>query len=365
MGCSWVSGSDKNSLVKIGLRGGFTLLDHTHANETVYVGSDRADKKDLKAFRKTGKVINKALNKAGKSKTEKSAADVIPKYLPFSGTVQSWLGPMDYGVDFKDLSPLDHWEQADDQPSYLVREGFGALVATLGDGLAVELSTTVKHVDWSGQGVRVETSKGTLDAKHVLITVSTGVLASGGIGFTPKLPVEKQEAIHNVPMGLLVKVPLLFDGTRLGFSDGEWLSYHVPEEEAGKACFFITWPCGYDYMFGNIGGDLGWELSEAGTDVTVAFALDELVKCLGSDVRKHFVTGRMTEWATNPLTKGAYSVQRPGTLGARKELGRPIADKLFFAGEAMGGERAALANGAYDNGKKVAKKIVKMIGRAG
>lgn len=361
MGCSWVSGSDKNSLVKVGRKHAFTLVDHTDAEETVFRGAQRATKADLKAFRSTGKAIDKALSKAGKKKSKKSAAEVIPKGLPYSGTVQSWMGPMDYGVDFKDLSPLDHWEQADDQPSYLVQEGFGALIATLGTGLDVSLSTQVTHIDWSGDDVKVETSKGTLRAAHVLITVSTGVLAAGAITFSPALPVEKQEAIHNVPMGLLVKVPLLFDGTRLGFSDGEWLSYHVPETDAGRACFFITWPCGHDYMFGNIGGDLGWELSREGSDATVAFALEELVKCLGSDVRKHFLNGIMTDWAINPLTRGAYSVQRPGTIGAREALGKPVADKLFFAGEATGGARAALANGAYDSGKKVAKKIAKRV----
>ena len=118
-------------------------------------------------------------------------------------------------------------------------------------------------------------------------------------------------------------------------------------------------------MFGNIGGDLGWELSSEGADAAVSFALEELVKCLGSNVRKHFLKGIMTDWATNPFTRGAYSVQRPGTYGARKALGKPVGDRLFFAGEAMGYERAALANGAYDSGKRVAKKIAKLVRQAG
>ena len=359
MGCSWVSGADKNSLTKVGRNAGLTMVDHTNASEALFVGDRRATDAEWDEFEKARRKIDKRLSKAGKTGSTLPASEVIPKDLPFSATAQSWLGPMDYGVNFKDLSPLDHWEQTDDQPSYLVKEGFGTLVATLVDGLDVSLNTKVTRIDWSGDGVELETSQGTLRAARVLITVSTGVLASGDITFHPALPLEKQEAIHNVPMGLLVKVPLLFDGARMGFSEGEWVTYKVDEDQAGKACYFIAWPCGHDYLFGNIGGDLGWELSRAGSDVAVDYAMGALTSMLGNDVRKHFVQGTMTDWAVNPLTYGAYSVQRPGTNGARKALGGSVADRLFFAGEAVGGARAALANGAYDSGKKVAKKIAK------
>lgn len=357
MGCSWVSGSDKNSLMKVGRKAGLTMVDHTDASEALFVGNRRATDAEWDQFERARRKIDKSLTKAGKKGSPLPASELIPGDLPFSATAQSWLGPMDYGVDFKDLSPLDHWEQADDQPSYLVKEGFGTLVATLAGGLEVSFGTKVTRIDWSGDGVVVETSQGTLHAARVLITVSTGVLGSGDIAFHPALPLEKQESIHNVPMGLLVKVPLLFDGTRMGFSDGEWVTYRVDEDQAGQACYFIAWPCGQDYLFGNIGGDLGWELSRAGSVAAVDYAMGALTSMLGNDVRKHFVQGVMTDWAVNPLTYGAYSVQRPDTKGARKALGRPVADRLFFAGEAVGGARAALANGAYDSGKKVAKKI--------
>ncbi|MEO1602776.1 MAG: NAD(P)/FAD-dependent oxidoreductase, partial [Pseudomonadota bacterium] len=316
-----------------------------------------ATRRELSAYYDAFDAIHTAMNRAGKAGWSAPATGVLPRDLPFSGTVQSWIGGMDHGVDFKDLSPIDYWEQSDDQPSYLVREGFGTIVETLGQGLPIALSTRVTAIDWGGQGVRVETTRGTLAAKACLLTVSTGVLASGDIRFTPALPVDKQEAIHDVPMGLLVKVPLLFDGARFGIEEGAWLTYKVPDEVPSPACFFVAWPCGHDYLFGNIGGDLGWELSRAGEAATVDFALGELIKLLGSDIRKHFVKGLMTDWAQNPLTYGAYSVQRPGRIGGRLALRRPVGKRLYFAGEAVDTERAALANGAYDSGIRVAKTI--------
>ncbi|MGF1444818.1 MAG: flavin monoamine oxidase family protein [Pikeienuella sp.] len=363
IGCSWVSGSDRNSLVKIARKHGFTLVDHTDAPQSLFVEGRAATEAEWAAYDRSYEVIDAALTKAGKAGRTDPAIEVIPKDLAFSGTTQSWLGPMDYGVDFKDLSPMDHWEQEDDQPSYLVREGFGAIVATLAEGLPIRLGTVVTAIDWSGSGVAVETSAGTIRAAACLVTVSTGVLASGAIRFTPELPAATQEALHNLPMALLVKVPMLFDGARFGLAEGEVVTYHVPDETPARACFFIAWPCGHDYLFGNIGGELGWALSKEGEAGTVSFALEELEKLFGSDVRKHFIAGFRTDWATNPLTWGAYSSQRPGQRGARKALGKPIAERLYFAGEAVDPDRATLANGAFDSGERAAKKIVKALKR--
>ena len=60
---------------------------------------------------------------------------------------------------------------------------------------------------------------------------------------------------------------------------------------------------------------------------------------------------------------GSYgcAAVRPGRCGARDDLSAPIADKVFFAGEAMGGNRSALVNGAYESGRKAAKKISKSL----
>ena len=82
---------------------------------------------------------------------------------------------------------------------------------------------------------------------------------------------------------------------------------------------------------------------------------------LAATLRKHFIKGIATDWATNPLTNGAYSAVKPGCVGAREVLSEPIANKLFFAGEATGGNRSALVNGAYESGLKAAKAISKIL----
>ena len=360
-GASWMSGADKNSLVPIAQRAGLTLVDDTESPDALFVGDRPATKKEEKALDRAFRKIEKALTKSGKKKTTRAASEVIPNDLPFAAEAQSWLGPMDHGVDFQDFSPIDYWEQAEDQPSFLVREGYGSIVPSLAADISVSLDTKVTKVDWSGSGVVVETSRGNINARTCLVTVSAGVLRKGGIQFSPELPVENQEGIAGVDMGLLVKVPLLFDGARLGLEDGTWVTYALPQTTPTRACFFVAWPCGHDYLFGNIGGSLGWELSKAGPEAAINFALGELSSIFGSDARKHFVKGLITNWANDPLFHGAYSVQKPGHRNARKKLGRAVGDRIFFAGEAVGGARSALANGAYDSGRKAAKKIMKVL----
>ncbi len=206
--------------------------------------------------------------------------------------------------------------------------------------------------------MRVETPGGTIRAKACICTVSTGVLQTGIIDFTTPLPVWKQEAIDDVPMGLLVKIALQFDDTRLGFIPNHWMDYHVPNNLPAEATYFLTWPFDFKYMVGFSGGDFGWQLSAAGQETGVDFALGEVVKIAGSKARDSFVKGRMTDWATNPLVMGSYAAATPGRHAARAELGRPVDDRLFFAGEAMATPFNALCSGAYFSGRKTAQNVM-------
>lgn len=294
------------------------------------------------------------MNNAGRAGLDVPASEVISDDLRYGGVVQSWIGPMDAGVDFKDMSTRDYYEMAGGT-GYMVKEGHGAMVSQLAMGLPIKLNTSVTHIDYSGKGVSVETTKGTISAKTCLITVSTGVLAAEKISFNPPLPPEKQQAINDVPMGLLVKIPLQFNDTKFGLNANNWLTYDIPNNVPAQACYFLSWPFNFNLMIGFIGGEFGWEVSKAGPAPGVDFALNELVKIFGSEVRKKFIKGHMTDWATNPLTLGAYGAVKPGKFEARNNIAEPMADRVFFAGEALAGDMVTLCGGAYRSGKRAAR----------
>lgn len=357
LGCSWVQGPEDLPYVSRAREWGFTLLDHSDAGEALFVGNRRATAGERRESARAWTRIEAALKRAGDDGRDVAAASVVPEGLDFGSTVQTWSGPMNWAVDFSGLSTMDYHSYGKPGVNYLIREGYGALVARMGEGLPVELNTPVTEIDWSGGGVEVGTPRGAVRARACIVTVSTGVLASDRIRFVPDLPNWKTEAISNVPMGLLTKVGLLFDGERFGLSPNRFLSYKINGPLPSEACFFLTFPFDFNLMVGFIGGRFGWEMAREGEAATVDFALGELEKIFGSGVRRHFIRGIASDWADNPFTLGAYAAARPGHHRARGLLHRPVGERVFFAGEAMAGPWIQLCGGAYLSGRAAANAV--------
>jgi monoamine oxidase len=353
-GCAWLQGPEGLALVDLARARGFGLVDHSNARDVLYAGDRRADAATRRQLDRTYAAIEAAIE----HDADVAAADVIPAGLPLTAVAQSWMGPMDFGVDFRDLSTGDVMAYEDHDYDYLVREGLGTLVVAHGEGLPVRLGAAVTGIDWSGEGVRVETTAGTIAARACIVTVSTGVLASGAIRFTPALPPAKAQAIADVPMGLLTKIALQFDGERFGLGDSEFLTYVVPDEVPAEACYFLTFPAGHNVVVGFVGGSFGWDLSAAGEAAAVDFALGAFAGMMGSAARTRFRKGHMTDWASNPLTLGAYSAARPGRHGARAVLAEPLGERVFFAGEALSEGYHALCSGAHLSGEAAAVAVV-------
>ncbi len=359
-GCSWITSGNVNPHTPLAESYGFETLNHEGAGEALYVGDREANDQEWAQYDRAWGAITGALAEAGQEGIDVPASTVLPDPMPFSGTSQSWM-VMDMAVDFKDLSTRDYWSGADTAPNYMVKDGYGALIKRHADGLPIQLNTAATRVQWGGPGVTVETPSGTIKAKACVVTVSTGVLAAESITFDPPLPDWKQQAIQDVPMGLLTKVALQFDDTRLDFRPNEWLTYLVDEDVPTEACFFVTWPFDYNVMIGFVGGDFAWELAEAGNDAAVDFALGEVTTMVGNEAADRFVKGRMTGWATNPLILGGYAAPRPGRADARFDLGRSLDDRVFFAGEAVAGAYVATAGGASKSGAKVGNEVAAVV----
>ena len=65
----------------------------------------------------------------------------------------------------------------------------------------VMLSTTVKTIAYSGEGVTVTLTDGkTLKADYALVSFSLGVLQNDDVTWEPKLPAWKEEAVQSMSM---------------------------------------------------------------------------------------------------------------------------------------------------------------------
>lgn len=266
-------------------------------------------------------------------------------------------------MDIDETSAADHAAfGGDDVTSKLdipVPGGYGNLVKTWGADVDVKLNCRVDKIDWSGPGIAVETVKGTVRGRAALVTVSTGILASNNILFDPVLPDWKIEAYLGLPTGTVNKICLHFDKDVFGPGG---LGAYTTWSDAGDAAFLEASVNGDNTAIVFVGGRHGIWLEKQGQQAGHDFALDRVADVFGNDVRKHITRSIVTAWATEPWTLGAYSCARPGQAHQRKELAKPIDERLFFAGEATISGTNSTCHGAYLSGIRAAEEIAESLG---
>jgi monoamine oxidase len=94
-------------------------------------------------------------------------------------------------------------------------------------------------------------------------------------------------------------------------------------------------------------------------------ALNSLASLFDVDIRflkQQLLKGQVVNWFTDPFSYGAYSYATLNTPDAKMTLNQPLADTLYFAGEAlyegaeMGTVEAALASGTQ-TAMKIAENL--------
>ena len=289
---------------------------------------------------------------------------------PWAPTIEAWEGPVIDVADADTLSMRDWRTNQLDGPNLLVAGGLGAFVARRvpPPGLDLRVETPVRAIDaGAGRGVVLRTSRGDLRAAGAIVTVSTGVLASGSLRIEPT-PDALMEAVDALPMGLAIKVALRAGGKdRLGLPGPA--SLHGRLARAGDPFMvFNLWPGERDHVMGWIGGRAAWALQAEGEDAAEAFCRARLSDLLGGDAVRRALpagTGRVvTGWGADPHYAGAYSFARPGHTAARARLAGPWANgRIWLAGEAAVADGlAGTVGGAWNSGQAAARGLAAALG---
>jgi monoamine oxidase len=245
------------------------------------------------------------------------------------------------------------WE-GDDWP---VLDGYGALIARHAHGIEVALETPATRVSWDGMaGVLVETPRGTLEARSVIVTVSVGVLANEAIRFTPSLPDWKLQAIADLPMGNCNKIMLGFTGNPFGAADAMML---MPDLGPEQSVEFVIREDRRDIVTAMINGPFGKALAAEGAAAMADYALAQLAAIFGTEV-KTCAADRLVvaDWDHDPWIAGCYAAAKVGRVSARAELARPIEETLFFAGEAVHDRYIGDVHGAHLTGEAAAAAVL-------
>lgn len=356
-GCAWLHAGDRNPFYAEASAAGLRLHHHDMGVDHLYYGRRKADADAIAALAAADAAMTEALGTFRPGGSDR-LSDHLEKTRAGSAA-GTFSGPMDFAMDPDEISAADFGAAADLDPNYFPYDGFGSIVARWGADVAVELSTPVREIRWDGPGVTVVTDRGQVRAGQALVTVSTGVLAHHGIRFTPDLPEAYDEAFDDLPMGLLTKIPLIVEGERFGKRTFDDL---LIERRNHHDIYFLCFPFDLDLMVGFVGGDFAWELECAGEEAAIDFATERLVRTYGADARKKVKKGAMTSWGSERWTRGAYAAARPGRAAARKVLKRPVADRIWFAGEALAGPLIQTCGGARLSGESVARQMAGVAG---
>jgi monoamine oxidase len=297
----------------------------------------------------------RAVREAGAAGRDIAAAEVIPPHPRFRASFEPWFAAL-AGAEPARASTLDFARGALSGSNRRLERGLGALVGHYGRGLPVRLATPAIAIRWDGKDVRVDTPRGGLRARSVIVTLSTNALASGRLRFAPILPAARQEALAGVPTGAANKVALAF--TRNVFDRAAPFALRFADERFSGFMFEMR-PFGRDLAIGHCGGRWARELEAAGARAMVDLAEEALVQVFGADVRRCRRAAATTAWCSDPDVLGGYSCALPGQAHLRALLAEPLAERVLFAGEACSLEHYGTVHGAWTSGAAAAHEATR------
>ena len=277
----------------------------------------------------------------------------------------------EYGASAPDLSSrlLDIDEAYDGDDALLV-PGFSPIVEALAQRLTILTGQRVQEVIWDGPsdaaggsgGVTVVSQAGPggerrrFAADKLILTVPLGVLKAGTIQFNPPLPAAKQAAIRRLGMGTLNKCCLRF-GRPFWPTDVDWLGQIDPGQGDWNEWVSLAKPLHQPVLIGFHAGQSAVALEALDDTAVVASAMASLRRLYGPGIPEP-VGVQITRWHSDPFSGGAYSFNALGSTPAhRKELGKPLAKRLFFAGEASHPTMFGTTHGAYLSGLRAAAEL--------
>jgi monoamine oxidase len=242
--------------------------------------------------------------------------------------------------------------------------GYDAIIAWLRAGLDPEhveqrFGTVSTRVQWSKGSVAIDCRSASTDAEErvtaaaAIITLPIGVWKAGAVAFDPPLN-DKERALAKLEAGHVVKIAFRF---RERFWEKDEVNF-VHTDDRFMPTWWTTAPMRSPILTGWAGGHCADALL-AERPAMIDRALDAMSRAFGVPRRRldALLAGTWThDWQSDPFSRSAYSYAGVGGSGAHKELGRPLRQTLYFAGEATSGDETGTVSGAIASGLRAARE---------
>jgi monoamine oxidase len=355
MGCGWLHSADDNVLAAMAEAEGFAV-DRTRPPWESQAFNHEMSAAEQAAFRAAFAAFEARVEEAAARGEEGPASTLFEPGGRWNPRIDAISGALN-GARFAEVSIRDYDAYRDTGVNWRLPAGYGSLIARLGAGLPVIADCPVSRIDRSGPVLALDTARGRVEARAVILTLPTDLIASEAVRIDPPLP-DLLEAASGLPLGLASKLHMTVTGAEDFPPDSQLWGRNDTADTAG----YHLRPFGRPMIEGWFGGDIARQLEADGEAAFFAFAADELVNLLGSSFRNRIAPIATSMWGADPWSRGAYSHALPGHADDRARLRAPVENRLFLAGEATSHDFYGTAHGAWTEGERAAREALAALG---
>ena len=244
-------------------------------------------------------------------------------------------------------SIIEEWASLGAQPR--PKGGYGALLdwltgVVLRKGARLRLESPVYDLRWRKGSVQANGRGFQARARRAIITLPLPLIRLK----------EKRAALRKLATGPVIRVALAFDEQFWRRRSKDAAFFHSPK--AAFPTFWTPLPMRAPLLTCWAGGPKAARLTGKPSSHLIDAALGSVSSVFGR--LPPLMGAYVQDWHADRWSRGGYSYVLVGGEGAREELARPIADTLFFAGEATDAEEAGTVAGALRSGIRAAREAL-------
>jgi monoamine oxidase len=356
LGCGWLHSAKRNPWTKIAEAQGRTI-DRSPPPWARAAAQPHMTLEEAHEFRAALWALHERADALAESEPDRPLADLLESGGRWNALLDAVSGYYS-GAELARVSARDLGRYADDGVNWRIVAGYGATIAAHAAGLDVAFDTVVTRIDHSGRRIRIETTRGVIEADAAIVTLPSAIIAAAEMLFAPTLP-DKTRAAAGLPLGHDDKLFLSLAGAEQFESDVR--AFGDPRR-VDTASYQLR-PFGRPMIECYFGGAQAVDLEKGGEAAFFDFARNELVGLYGGDFAPRIAPLALHGWSDDPFARGAYSYALTGHADDRAVLAAPVDGRLFFAGEACSREDYSTAHGAYQTGIAAAEQAIAALRR--
>jgi monoamine oxidase len=358
LGAHWLHAGPINPLVALGRARGERLRrapQDSHVWVNRRPGGSGAVRANARAFARADRAMTSGAAQPG---ADRPAADALPPGLGPWGRRVAQVHGLVSGRPLGQVS-LHDFPSLEYSDNFFLADGYGSYLARLADDLPIALSAPVTRIDWSNGQVRVETAGGDgYQARAVIVTVPIMVLRDGP-AFTPPLPNTVRAAIDGFTTGIYEHAVLHWPSSPFRGRDRLAAVHGDRPSPSGLLTRIDGTP--FHYYELDLHEAAAIDAAGSGTDGVRRHVRAVLAAHFGRERLRDLAIPAVSTWRHDPWALGSWAVVPPGHAPARLSLREPLADTLWFAGEALSREQWGTVGGAYAEGTRAADAVAKRI----